>query len=554
MNYSLVAEEEILELRVRKKIIDEITGPENVARKNEALKRYDIYRDNTVKWVIEKLSKEGLKAETLEQMSNRAANVSICRKIVNKLARCYVGGVQRTSDGEANQLALDSITKLLELDSKMKKADKYRELFKNAMIQIVPELVGESDEKVPKHKLKMKVMAPWQYDVVENWRDHELPRVVILSDFTERNRGIPTSGTPALSDGRDQAIADNPEDQGAGCKRKFIWWSGKYHFTTDDKGTIINELSPDDRLNPIQMLPFVKVSEDQDGEFWAKGGEDLIDGSILVNTLLTDMFSLAYIQGWGQMVVIGDNIPELLTGGPHNAIVIAPNPSSTVQPKVEFVSANPPLDMWMKSVEQYVALILSTNNLSPSNLSAKLDASTFPSGVSMLIEQSEATGNVEDKQKVFQDVEQSSGEIIEAWQNYLFERDALTPEWMDLGKLQNLDINLKFTHSKPPITEKEKLETIKLRQELGLNEMVDLIQMDNPDLTKEEAEEKLKRIMEEKLNRMNSMLVQGLKQATTPPVDGGTPPTDGGTPPEKGQPNGKETSSQKAQAQKEVLM
>lgn len=268
-------------------------------------------------------------------------------------------------------------------------------------------------------------------------------------------------------------------------------------------------------------MPFINIAQDQDGEFWAEGGDDLIDGAILVNLVMTDILSIAYIQGFGQLVITGgSDIPDLIEGGPAHAMILRRRDKDDPEPKVEYVSANPPLEMHMKALEQYVALTLSTNGLSPTNVAGALDGAQFPSGISLLIENSEASGKIEDKQEVMAEAEVAAFEVIKRWQNYLFDQQALTQKFQDVGKLaDDLKISIKFNQSRPVITEKEKLEVLKMKQDLGIAAQVDLIMADNPDLTREEAEKKLQQIMEAKLKARalltpQFMSVQPNEQAT----------------------------------------
>jgi hypothetical protein len=501
----LVSDEQILSLEIRQQVIKEILGPENTQRKVDMLKRHEVYRDRTKKWVVDALRREALQPQTIELMTNRAGNVSVCRKIINKLARSYMGGVNREAPDEASTAAIEELVRLMDWNAKMKKADRYRQLFKNCMIQVIPEY-----ESLGQTCLTQRVLAPWQYDVIESGLNPEEPQVVILSELYNAK----TSAPIREGDGIDQTIADTPADDGIDQKH-YIWWTDKYHFTTDEKGQILAARSPIDLLNPIQELPFANIAEDQDGHFWAQGGDDLIDGSVLINLLLTDMFAISRLQGYGQMVISGKNINENLTVGPHHAVILNQDVGDP-DPKVYFASSNPPLDEWMKSIEQYVALMLSTNDLSPSSVSGSLSAQNFPSGIAMLIEQSEAQGNVEDKQRIFSDAEHELWEITQAWQNLYFDRKALSDEFMAVGKLNDANVTIKFNAAKPVVSEKEKLEALKLRKDLGINEMVDLILIDNPDMTRDQAEEKLKAIQEEKLNRMASAMGQAISAATQP--------------------------------------
>lgn len=523
-------ESDILNVSYRQRVIEEITGTENITRKNEMLKRYEVYKDRTIKWIVEALLRENLKPETIAQMENRAANISIARKIVNKRARSYKGGALREF-GAQGQEKFTKFYQLLDVDQRMKKADQYRELFKNCMLQVIPELcTPESTEAAPKFKVKVRVLAPFQYDVIEDYYDHEIPRVVILSDFVERNRynmgiepgtdGRATGITPVFHEGDrvDQIIADSPEDAGSNM-RTFIWWSDHYHFTTDDKGEIIPELGNEKNQNPIQELNFVNVAEEQDGEFWARGGDDLIDGSILINKLITDMNSIAFIQGWGQMVITGKSIPATIKGGPHNAIILEHGKDDPT-PSVTYQSGNPPLDVWMKMIEQYIALLLSTNDLSPSHVAAKLESpGNAASGIALLIEQSEATDSVEMTQNSFKNVERQLVSKTAKWHNVLAEKNALAKDFFAIGQLPEQEFSIKFLSNKAVTTEAEKLGNLKLRKDLGINTMLDLIKMDNPDMTDEQAEEKLLQITKERLERMSDAMEQAIDQSLPKPAE-----------------------------------
>jgi hypothetical protein len=394
----------------------------------------------------------------------------------------------------------------------MKKIDRYSELFHNTMLQVVP-LEEQQLDGQTKYNLKLKVLPPFAYDVIENPKNKEEPSVVILTDFVERNQAAQGSLTPG-SDGRSkvglvpnfhqgdrrvQTIADSPEDAGQD-NREFIFWTDKYHFTTDAKGNILEHKSPEMNKNPIGRLPFINFAGDQDGQFWARGGDDLVDGSVLINVLLTDMNAIANVQGWGQLVIKGKNTPKYIQGGPHTAILMEYEKDDPV-PDVSFVSSNPPLDTWMRMIEQHVALLLSTNNLSPVNIAGRLDPAQFPSGIAMLIEQSESTAEIQDKQRMFKDKEPVLWAIVKKWMEVFADSNSLNDNLKSVGQIEDVAVKIKFINPKPVISEKEKLETLKMRQDLGISTAVDLIQMDDPDLTTEEAEAKLLAINTENLKR-----------------------------------------------------
>lgn len=521
----LFSEQQILDPQFRKLILQEISAEENVARKKEHYRRDEIYKDKIKKYIVEALKDEGLRGDTVARMSNRASNINLCKKVINKLARTYLAGTQRTAtvNEQPNVDATKQVHKLfrlLKFDEKMKKGDRYRELHKNCRFHIVPKVVTDPTEPEKKYKLVMRTLAPWQYDVIPDANDEEIARVLVLSDFIENDYALQSASiydagvhgknsNGYSSNGRDDAIADSPADSGRGQIRTFVWWSDNYHFTTNDKGEVIPEMSPEDGRNPIGRIPGANNADEQDGHFWAEGGADIIEGTVLVNKIITDMFYVQFNQGFGQFVATGKNLKDSITIGPDKAIVIEYDPAvNDPKPEVSVVSANPDLDSWMRTVEQYVALLLTTNNLSPANVSASLTASNFPSAIAMLVENSEATNDIDDKKAEYSNIERELTEIVQAWQNIFYDANALVEDFEEVGKLpEGLSLVTRFNDLKPAMTEAEKLGNIKLRKELGINEMVDLILKDNPDMTEEEAQQKLMRIQAEKMSRMAAFSV-----------------------------------------------
>lgn len=526
----ILREDQILDQKFRKKVIEEINGPENLARKKKQKKIYDLLKDKNKYWVIEELKKEGLKDSTITMMENRASNISVLRKIVEKLARSYYGGVSRETPNEEAEIQVSDLTRLLSFDQKMKKVDRWLEAFKNCCTQFLPVLnERESQDSEEIYDIGVRVFSPYQYDVLNSARNPEQARVHILSDYdpegytavhpwrdNPRDSNIPNN---SKENKKDNIIADDDDDR----KMSYIWWSDTYHFTTDNEGNILREKSPEDLLNPIQISPFVDFNEDQDGRFWAEGGDDLVDSNILINKQITDMNSIAYQQGWGFPVVTGgESLPDKIEIGTQNAFIAKYNQDEEPAPTVEIVQGNPPLDAWGNMIAQYLSLILTTNGLSPGQISTQNQPFQLASGISKMLDEAEATTDVTDKQKMFKAKERESFMVIFAWQNILEEQNVLSTDFAEVGAISeglHKEITTKFHEARKPVNEKDKLEELEKRKELGLDTEVDLMIRDNPDMTPEEAEEKLKKIKEEKLKRIEEMRKQlRADQESKPPV------------------------------------
>lgn len=501
-------QEELLDQTVRKQIITEILQPENQWRKHKAYKRYQCYKDNTKRYVVENMLSQ-FDLQTVIEMRYSISNISIAKKIVDKLARVYSNGACREIQGDENATnTLNILEKELDFTSQMKTTNRFLKLQKNIALYVKPCPEYEEDGSV-KWDIKLQPINPYLYDAVEDYYDRTKPMCFILSHYKPQNNILlsvesgftqPQSRMVTEGNGRDEKIADKPIDEGQGERQLFVFWSDKYHFTCDASGEIISDENNPGNLNPFGKMPIINFALDQDGSFWADGGDDIVDGSILINSVLTHTNHVGVSQGYGQAFMTGESLPRSLKVGPTKIILGEYKKDEQPQPTFDFKSANPQIDSLRGLVEAYLALLLTTNNLSTSGISAQLNgSSSSPSGIALIIDKAESLEDVQDQRQIFIDKEPEIWEVINSILiNYA---DSMCDEYSGLSLPENFcdSFTVKFHDQSPIMSEKEKLETMKLRQELGLDSMIGMIMKDDPGLTKQQAEEKLRSILEDSL-------------------------------------------------------
>ena len=539
----LKTEDQILDPGIRANIINEIEGTENKRRKDEAYKRWKVYKDKTDEFVLLALSEQFLPA-TVREMSYALTNISLVRKVVNKLARVYQNGVQRSVvDGsEEDQMKLAEVEDIFNFNQKMKKLNRILKLQKNTIAYIKPSPILDENED-EKMTIRMLAVNPYLYDAVEDFYDRTEAMAYIFSNYSPtstrftttdpaRVRGFDTRGTTAATrttqqgttstfgDGNDQRIADKKEDEdnarGETQSKDYIWWTDKYHFTTNDQGQIIDEngnpvdLEGDELLefiaNPIGRKPVVNLAIDQDNTFWAEGGDDLVDNGILMNTLFTTMNHIGVYQGFGQFFMTGKDLPQNIPMGPTKAIILE-HEIDDPEPKIGFAQASPQLAQLSANIVSLIALTLTTNELSTSGVSTNLDSTANPSGVSMMIDKAESMEDVEDQRALFVDAEDDIWDIINSWMHVLSGENMLDPKFEDLLLPENFDMKIEFNPMGSIMSEKEKLDNIEKRQDIGLNLDEELIMMDQPTLSEEEAKEKLAELEARKAKRRGVAII-----------------------------------------------
>lgn len=509
-------ENQLLDQNFRLSVIQEIEGQENLKRKEESFKRWEVLKDRAKKYIIDMLLNE-MDEETVREMEGRASNINLFKKVISKKARVYKTAPERTlQSGNEDQFIM--MQDLINLNSTMKKTNRYLEAFRNCLVFIRPYKCHDESRSdgEPVYKYHVKILPPHMYDVIEDEQDNEMARAYILSDFSPKTiqtevysqlRGR-TGSRSAFRDGDDknQVIADSPADKDQ-PEKHYIFWSNSYHFTCDEKGQFVGVADESDLINQIGELPFVDLAKDRDGSYWSVGGEDLIEGSLLTNMLLTDYNFIQKIQGMGIFYMFGKNVPKKYKVGPNRGITMQVEDGDPT-PQIGFASANPNLTELREGIAAQIALLLSTNDLGMNSVSVKLDGSNFQSGIQELIQHSEPLNAIEDDQQIFLDNEQDIVRIASKWHNYFLEKKLLHSDFAQHGSMDEFNYSLSFPKPEQYQPQKQRLETYKMKKELGIADEV-LILMEDKGLSEEEAEKQILAIKERKNKKMARVLING---------------------------------------------
>lgn len=523
MATKITKEDQILDQGFRAKVIQEIEGGENRARKYDAYKRYQCYKDGTNGYVMSLLMRQ-FEAATVEEMRYALANISLVRKVIDKLARVYSNGVKREISGDEEATKrLQEIEKVLKLNEKLKTTNRFLKLQKNTDVFIKPYPLVDDPTK---WALCLEVLQPYLYDVLESEYDRSQGIVFIMSDYVHPSTDLADIDSRSLKisgNSVDETIANTPNDKGSDfAKKKYVFWSKNYHFTCDMHGAILPDHEGQIKTaNDLKSLNHVNFAIDQDGNFWAQGGNDLIDGAILINAVITHTTHVGVVQGYGQFYMVGENLPRSIKVGATKAILMEYKKDEQAEPKAGFLSANPQLDALRALIEMYIALYLTTNNLSTSGVSTQLGSGTnMASGIALILDKAESLEDVQDQRQVFLDNEvkimSAINNTLKAYAPYLADefKNLILPDGFESKYV------VKFNDAPVIQSESEKLANLKLRKELGLDSRIDMLKRDDPSLTNEQAEQKLLDILEDEIEaelmKSNARTEAGLDMPEVP--------------------------------------
>lgn len=457
-----------------------IETSDNVARKNEAFDDYRVFSGGQYKLLQEKLRIEF--PESFADM--RPVEYNFCKKIVNKRAKIYKDGVQRTflvndEKDEAHQEVMDTVYKDLKADKIFHKANQFYELNSYTHLQVFP---------LEDFTLSARALPAFLVDVIPDIFGQ--PQVYILSHY--------------LQNGTMKATSDSLTGQ----EKIYTLWNKTNHVVisqTIDRETgkkfyqykSING-NPENK-NPLEgFLPFITVKQDTDGFFYPMRNA-IANQSFVLCLMLSDVASIARTQGFGQATLIAhENVmPESVKVGIKSLIKIPIPQGETGTPRFEYVNSNAPISEQMQMVSDMISLMLSTNDLKAGDISGKISATDPTSGIAKLIESAELTDAISESYTIFNDAEQNLHTLVMAWLRKL-KSSGMLPEKYNGFKDENNSLIVHYNELKPIQGEEETLNLIERKQDLGLILPWEKHKILNPTMTEGEAKQREEEIKQGK--------------------------------------------------------
>jgi hypothetical protein len=497
---------DMLDLSQRAKKIQEITNEENKNRKEDSLRRFEIYKNNQRKYVLERLKQE-FSVETVNQMRT-LTSINMTKRIINKQASIYETPPERIFNeaSEKEVMQLEALYEMARANQNFKKGNRYYKLNNQGTLWVMPR----------DGKISIRMLQPHHYDVCPDPRDPENASIYIVNildktdalDEVDANRDL-TVNTLGSQDQRthdtvNQKIGDR-EDYKSKVGR-YVWWSKDFQFVTNKEGAIVDpisgeirrEIDPISLVNPIGRLPFVDLANDKDFEYWTRDGQNVVDFVIDFLMMLSDTSNIIRMQGFAQGVISSEDVPKDIRVGPHELLYLALDPNATVQPSFSFESPNPDLTGTLEFLNVALSLFLTAEGLDPKIVSGKGEAQTFSSGVERLLAMIDMFSASRDDMDLLKDAEQGVFELMVEWSNAFQGTDGLVPELKQATISDKVWLDVLYSKPEMIQTKAEREDSMIKRINAGLKSKKDAL-MELDGLSEEDAEAKLKEIDEESL-------------------------------------------------------
>lgn len=442
----------------RKAIIEQINSSENFSRKRRAQRSYDIYNDLIEPYLMEILNKD-FAANTIAQM-RKCYSINISRRIVQEEANIYVAAPHRTFSG-VSDLELEQLRNIYaknNTDTKLLAANRYFRLLNQVFIQIVPH----------NGMLDLRVLTPHQVDVVPSSTDARVAHAYIQNVWPKDYQ----STTPALdqtynaNDSSNQTIADPNDRQQE--EQNYILWTKDYQMKFDQNAQIIGDIVE----NPIGRLPFIDISTEKDYQFFVNKGYPISDYALDFSVDLSDVSSIARMQGWAYAIVYSESPPTNLVVGPNQVLWMKLDPNKPeIQPRFEFVSPSPDLAGQLNVMQSKLRSFLASRNIKSKAIAGEGQIDSYSSGVERMLAMVDRYEASREDLALMATVEEEIFSLYRDWTNawidYTDER-ALSKQLRVSRINDGAWLNVKFSRPETVQTESEKRDDFIKEMDAGL--------------------------------------------------------------------------------------
>lgn len=487
---------DLLDRNIMNTIVSELDGSEEDDRKEHSFDNWQIYSGNQDPYVTGIIKKQRPRSYPKYTISD----ISISKMVCDKKSKAYKQPPERyIEDGNDNKNdRLDEIFTEANSIRQMPYFDTITNLHKYSLMW-VNYLVEES-------RYNFMSLQPHEFSVIRDKTTGELIGVILNYPDSSITQGAKTG------DGLDGLLAESQADSSAQSIIYRMWSKDNYVVVKVEKNEIKTAFgvkveksvtyidNPDNlgNINVVGRIPFVFVSQELAIDYPTLS--PLGEQSSKFGAMMSELFTSATMQGAstltfeypshmaGQFDKIGSGLTDVIELPQSSKDEDSPT-------KAAYISPNPDLVGQKDSYMTYLEGVLAQHGLNIGQAMSK-NVETSASGIALAIKNANIGDIIDMNQQCYVQVEKEMFEIIKSWELYI-------------GKtIFDIEDKLHITFKKPKvlISDKEVLDNIKLRMELGLMRKYEALMELDPNLNEADAKKEVEEIETEKQDNMNKVM------------------------------------------------
>jgi hypothetical protein len=463
------------------------------------LRLYRFYEGQVTQEIEQSLSREMVSAAAYNRAIQRIPSINIIKKVNDKLSKVYTEPAIRMCTNTTDVELMKSIGQRCGLESQLITANRMTNLNRRSALELY----------VDEDSLKVKVLAAHQFLVYsDSMINPTKPTVFIklLPKNTKRHLITVDRNGNRVEPYEEVTIV---ETYGLYTDTEFMIIDS----SGDVRKDLMAEMGATTTKNPFGVIPFVYINTSK-LELIPYPNKTALDISILIPKLLTDLnYSAQFLS---HSVIWTKNAN--LAGAEINPDAIVnlgdsdpANPSIT--PEIGTIDPKTDIPGVLQLINFQLSSYLTTEGLKAGGI-GNMDANQDASGVSKIIDESDATDARKNQMEVFRQVEQDLWTKIAAMQEYV-SKAGLVEEKRLFSMDFPLNMSIRFAEIRPLESEKQKYEKIKIGRDLKLLTRKQALQELYPDLTMEQLEARLQDVEDELMKEKEEMLDMGITPGFT---------------------------------------
>lgn len=463
------------------------------------LRLYRFYEGQITKEIELSLAQEMVSKAAFNRAIQRIPSINIVKKVNDKLSKVYNEPALRLCDKEQDQEIMKSIASSAGLENQLITSNRMTNLNRRSALEYY----------IDNEKLKVKVLAAHQFLV---WSDDiktpNKPTVFIKMLPSHAKRETITV------DANGNKI--EPFDQ-VTLVDTYALYSDQEFMIIDSTGDLridlMAEMGVKGTKNPFGVIPFTYINTSK-LELLPYPNKTALDIGVLIPKLLTD---LNYSAQFLSHSVIWTKNANLAGAEINPDAIVDLGDSDPANPGAEpaIGTINPETDIQgvLQLIEFQLASYLTTEGLKSGGI-GNLDAKQDASGVSKIIDESDATDARKNQMEIYREVEKDMWNKIKAIQKFA-STAGLVEEKRLFSEEFPKNMSIRFAEIRPLESEKQKFEKIKIARDLKLMTRKQALQELYPDLTADQLETRLKDVEDELKKEKDEMLDMGITPGFT---------------------------------------
>jgi len=457
-------------------VLNDINDDQSRKRKIKERKAWSIFSGNQAYYTERRLQE--LFPET--HSSIRVSDINIVKKIVDTKAKSYKDSPIRKLGDDKETEAYHKIMDQVKMDRVMSTYDQRFNLQGYSCLWV--NVIGQDDGEF---EFFIRALGPEQFSRVVDKNGKTKLFIIEITDFDDHN----SPGGDFKSSTVQDELGDANRDE-----ERYLIWNDTQHVQVIRESKrcslCVNEHN-ENNVNPLGVIP---AHFDQKGDStYLPVSSPLPDQAVEWNSCNSIRLTACDVSVFGKLVLKFPDEMDLqkVEDSLFSFIKLPQMGGDSPATEAQYIQPGSDIGAISAVLSDQLGMILSTEGLEGAAKTIKSEGQTFSSGFDHALSMSSIMSIIEENQKFFADAENAVYHLIKRW----FE---------EAGNKTFLSDNLEVQYRKPkPLeSEKEILDNIRLKKDLGIIEKHEMLMLLDPNMSEKDAKEKIERIDEEKQANM----------------------------------------------------